>query len=272
MTSMNRPVEGTVNATSMLTDLFDAYQSNLACTGNSPGRNDIILCPLCLRKIFRNEIVSGRVRLEHIIPQHAASAKSQRTRSTRISVKNVRSGLTITCEACNKKKGSELDWRMRGLIGPGKRTKNQYVRRMGVAILIYAYLLAFAVYGYEYVLAPALDEVREQFQDTDEYRTSLLEHSCVCLPETTPIVCNEYGYPCFFGGMRGGAPWRFTSGDSERCCHLQAMSGHGWRYRDRSSTLSGDDTSSVPWQEGPQTPTGSSLSHLHGHPHHRRIS
>ncbi|MDP8209298.1 MAG: HNH endonuclease domain-containing protein [Candidatus Stygibacter australis] len=187
-------------------DLFDAYKSNLTKTGNNPELKDIILCPLCLKEIKREEIVKGDVALEHIIPAHSTGEKAQKTDFTKISVKNVRSGLTITCSKCNSKKGSKLDWVLRNRITPGSQNaKNGYSFTSGVAILVYAYLFSFAVFGYEYILKDELIEIRKQFSDIDNYHTKYLEYAQVNLndPEQ-PIVCNEWGYPLIMGETKNG--------------------------------------------------------------------
>jgi hypothetical protein len=201
---------------SLLIDLFDAYHQNLTSTGNNPDNKDIMLCPLCLKEIPRLDIESGAVSLEHIIPQHSTSSSTQNTRHTQIGVKNVRSGLTVTCPVCNGKKGRELDFCMRNLITPGQKTQNDYSPRTGVAILIYSYLFAFAVHGYEYILASKLKEIRKQFNDPDGCHTSWSETACVHLVDPQqPIICNAWGYPFIMGGMVNGPLeimfWRFRA-------------------------------------------------------------
>ena len=80
-----------------------------------------------------------------------------------------------------EKRGRELDWYMRKLITPGKKSKDDYPPRSGVAILTYAYLLAFAVLGYEYILDPALEKIRSQFDSPDTIQTNWLQYAYVDL-------------------------------------------------------------------------------------------
>ena len=197
-------------------ELFDAYLENLIASGKCPPTNsDSILCPLCLTSIRRIDVEEGRVSLEHIVPQHATAQRQQKTPETRLGNKTTRSGVTLTCTACNGKKGRELDWIMRDLIGPGSREEADYPRRAGVAILIYAYLLAFSTYGYEYILAPGLETIREQFQEPDSDASEWLQHAEVDREGRQPIVATEQGGPSVVR-IGGDGPlkvffWRFRS-------------------------------------------------------------
>jgi len=198
-------------------DLFDAYRRNLivADSSRASGR-EAILCPLDFTEISREDVRAKHVVLEHIVPQHATSDKKQKTRSTQLAVKDVRSGLTLTCASCNSKKGRELDQPLRNLITPGPHTPDEYGYRAGTAILTYAYLFAFAVFGYEYVFKAELTEVRDQFKDPDSRHTGWLDHAQVCTANIEqPIVANEWGYP-FALRIARNAPlefyfWRFRA-------------------------------------------------------------
>lgn len=179
-------------------DLFDAYHENLAAvTPNRVPRGRAILCPLDLSAIPRAEVESGAIGIEHIVPFHATVKKVQKSLYTSVGVADVRSGLTLTCPTCNGKKGSELDFRLRRLIGPGDRQKSQCGYRTGTAILTMAYLFAFAVFGYEYIFKTELAGIRDQFQDPDGRHTDWLDGATVDLsaqPQHMPVA-NEWGYP-----------------------------------------------------------------------------
>lgn len=194
-------------------DLFAAYEANLRKV--APGRTapGSILCPLCLATMTAAEAT-----LEHIVPKHSTVEKVQKTPFTKLGVTNVRSGLTLTCGRCNGKKGRELDFVLRGLIAGGDKKQSDYVYRSGTAILTYAYLFAFAVFGYEYILKPELDDVRRQFEEPDKPLTPWLELAQVH-PQNIeqPIVVNQWGYPFMMGNkLTPGAPlevffWRFRA-------------------------------------------------------------
>jgi hypothetical protein len=176
--------------------LFDAYKANLAAVRPERHNKDIMLCPLCISEITRKQVEMHEVGLEHIIPQHSTADKAQKSPQTLVGVKNVRSGLTITCSKCNGRKGRILDWPMRDRIIQGQKLPEDYPCRTGTAVLIYAYLLAFAVFGYEYILKDDLREIREQFWDPDRSNSGWLRHAQVNLSgKASAIVCNESGYP-----------------------------------------------------------------------------
>lgn len=202
---------------SIALQLFDAYYENLQAAGFDSDVPDAIPCPLCLRPITRDQVISREVSLEHIIPQHSTRERKQATPHTRISVKNVRSGLTLLCRECNEWKGSRLDSPLRGRIVPGERCRKDYSFETGTAILTYAYLLAFAVWGYEYIHERGMDEIRDQFLHPDERRTPWLEHAQVSVPhDEAPPVCNQWGYPFIRGSLLSGGPmellfWRFRA-------------------------------------------------------------
>jgi hypothetical protein len=137
---------------------------------------------------------------------------AQPTRHTRIGTKSARSGLTITCQNCNGAKGRKLDWTMRNAIGGGEKRAEQYGHRSAVAVLCYAYLLAFAHFGYGYVLRPVADEIRKQIAKADGRHTSWLDEIVVNVGDHGMIVCSELGYPCVFGFHRTHLEvlfWRF---------------------------------------------------------------
>lgn len=188
-------------AVPIIIDLYNAYKSNLFEIGYNTNGGDYMLCPLCLEKISRENIEKKIIPIEHIIPLHSTIDKKQKTPFTKIGVKSVRSGLTITCKTCNEKKGSKLDAPMRNLITPSVKINSDYGdRRTGIAILIYAYLFAFAVWGYEYILKPDLKQIRQQFADIDGNHTNFLNYAEVNLGgNQQPIICNEMGYPFIFG-------------------------------------------------------------------------
>jgi hypothetical protein len=104
---------------------------------------------------------------------------------------------------------------MRDLIGPGPREGADYPRRAGAAILIYAYLLTFSTYGYEYILAPGLKTIREQFREPDRYLSKWPQYARVDREGRQPIVATEQGGPSVVR-IGGDGPlevffWRFRS-------------------------------------------------------------
>jgi hypothetical protein len=197
-------------------ELYEAYHKNGVMTGYLEKDSDYILCPLCLGKIERTDVESRKIPVEHIIPQHSTADRLQKTRHTKIGVKNVRSGLTLTCYCCNSWKGSKLDWLMRNKILPGSKPIQDYQFETGTAILTYAYLFSFAVWGYEYIHKPEMERIREQFKHPSERKSEFLAEAKVNLkgPEQ-PIVCNRWGYPFIMGGMSKGPLevmfWRFRA-------------------------------------------------------------
>jgi hypothetical protein len=197
-------------------DLFDAYRANLLKVAQDRAPREAILCPLDLSPITRDDVFGRRVGVEHIVPQHSTADGKLKSLFTKLAVKDVRSGLTLTCAVCNGKKGRELDLPLRGLIAPGVRRPQEYTYRTGTAILTYAYLFAFAVFGYEYIFKPEAEEIRRQFQDPDGRHTAWLDHAQVCTANIEqPIVANEWGYP-FVARIARGAPielsfWRFRA-------------------------------------------------------------
>lgn len=203
---------------SIIIDLFKAYLANGIATRNLPKDATSILCPLCLEPIERTAVEDETVPLEHIIPVHSTKDKEQKTRYAQISVKNVRSGLTLTCPDCNGFKGKRLDFPLRNRITPGHRAQGNYTFETGTAILTYAYLFAFAVFGYEYILQPDMAEIREQFKNPEKRISTWLEYAKVHLPSIKqPIVCNEWGYPFILErSCKKGSPlellfWRFRA-------------------------------------------------------------
>lgn len=194
-------------------DLFAAYEANLRKVAANRAAPGVILCPLDLATMTADEAT-----LEHIVPKHSTVEKQQKTPFTKLGVTSVRSGLTLTCGRCNGKKGRELDFVLRGLIAGGDKDRATYVYRSGTAILTYAYLFAFAVFGYEYILKPELDEVRRQFEEPDKRHTPWLEWA-QAHPQNIeqPIVANQWGYPFMMGNkLAPGVPlelffWRFRA-------------------------------------------------------------
>lgn len=188
-----------IQSSNILTDLFESYQDNINQVDPKRGGDGTIPCPLCLAPMTIDGLSGAQASLEHIIPQHSTRESAQPSRLTKVGTKNARSGLTITCEKCNREKGRTLDWALRNRITPGKRSGDAYGFRSGVAILTYAYLLAFAHFGYEYILRDDLNEIRRQFSDPDTRQSAWLEHAVVdLLGAPAPIVCSEQGYPCVF--------------------------------------------------------------------------
>jgi len=195
--------------------LFDAYLTNAVKTQHRSLGNTSIPCPLCLESIERAAVFAGTVVEEHIVPQHATTENKQQTPDTQMGFKNTRSGLTLTCSNCNRFKGKHLDFPLRGLVAPTRQREDDYTFETGTAILIHAYLFAFAILGYEYVYCPELEEVRRQFHEPSVRHSAWLEHAHVNLNPPTPIVATQSGYPCVFGRPVGQPMqvfwWRFRA-------------------------------------------------------------
>ncbi len=73
-----------------LNKLFNRFSTNLQFY--RPELGDVVVCPLCLRVFDRNEIETGNLTVEHVIPSKIGGRMT-----------------TITCKTCNNIDGSKLD-------------------------------------------------------------------------------------------------------------------------------------------------------------------
>ncbi|GEM_PF-3194007 len=186
--------------------IFNILREDIVRVKPEYASEDIILCPICLCKIDRTEILRGGI--EHIIPQNVVK-KDQNSMKADVS-KNFRTGVTALCrksrvikgdghsskDGCNGYKGKAYDRLFQNLFDFERHAPFELAHRHGVAILIMAYLAAFQTYGYEYIFQKALDEVRSQFDYPDERKTNLLDQAQYCLKEKSmQIVTNTFGFP-----------------------------------------------------------------------------
>ena len=182
--------------------LFRAYQDNLRESIGAPRPPTSIPCPLCLvNSISESAIVAGHP-LEHVVPESVTAMGRQRTPHSRIGDKSSRSGLTLTCEACNRFKGSRLDAPFRRAFAYGAAPSESIPVR--TAILTYAYLFAFAVFGYSYAVDQSLADIRRQFREPHHQVTPWLDSVVPSVQAWHhPIVLNSWGYPFM---LAEGAP------------------------------------------------------------------
>ena len=65
-----------------------------------------------------------------------------------------------------------------------------------------AYLGAFQIFGYEYILQNEFNEIREQFDFPDEIRTDWAHDAIVDLRDVgDSIIATDMGHPFIFGGV-----------------------------------------------------------------------
>ena len=201
-------------------EVFEALHENLCAARPEYVGQDVVLCPVCLREIRKEEIL--RTGYEHIIPR-AVVREDPPDLAMNLSV-NQRCGATVLCrqprprldgngeakDGCNGLKGSLYDWWLRGLLGNAgiDRENVNNPHNVSVAILVMAYLGAFQTYGYAYILQPELDEVRNQFDFPKDRKTAWLDKAFVnTSPQAPQNVMttggNAFG---FFGQMVDHAP------------------------------------------------------------------
>lgn len=135
---------------------------------------------------------------------------------------------------CNGLKGSFYDRLWKKHWGNRPIDRKELTRRHGVSILIMAYLGAFQIFGYEYILRNELDEIREQFDFPDEIETEWAHDAKVDLRDIgDSIIATDLGHPFIFGGV--------TADDYPlqlhfRRFHASLPSGH-WNTRTAVSSL-----------------------------------
>ncbi|HEY0781581.1 MAG TPA: hypothetical protein VGE98_03935 [Thermoanaerobaculia bacterium] len=192
---------------SLKEEVFTVLRENLLVVRPEYNDRDAVLCPICLREISRDEAMTGGV--EHIIPRVAT--KGEECGGTT----NQRSGITLLCrkqrnrkadgrvykDGCNGMKGSTYDFIFARLLDRGEHQESELTHRHGVAILTMAYLAAFQFLGYEYILRPSLDEIREQFDYPDQRITGYLDDARYNLKGEPQPFLTESGQPFVWGGV-----------------------------------------------------------------------
>lgn len=193
-------------------EVFNVLRENLVAFKPEYRDKDVVLCPICLREITREQAISGGI--EHIIPQSVAERDSEAYKS--VATKNQRCGITLLCreqrqlksggkdrdQGCNGIKGSFYDFSFKILLDNQAHTQDQTTHRNGVAILIMAYLAAFQMFGYEYILSEELDQIRDQFDFPDERKTEYLDKALYNLQENSNLqLVTGVGQPFITGGV-----------------------------------------------------------------------
>jgi len=158
---------------------------------------------MCITNMIEESAVAaGHHPLEHVVPQSLTAEGQQHSPNTRIGDKATRSGLTLTCERCNQAKGRRLDAPFRKAFAAGALSSDFTVLRS--AVLAYAYLFGFCVFGYPYVLDRRLACLRNQFAAPDQHATPWLDSVILSIDTwEQPVVLNASGYP--FMVAEGGA-------------------------------------------------------------------
>lgn len=215
-------------------EAYEVLRENLVAVRPEFAARDVVLCPICQREVSRDAVIKGGV--EHIIPQNVVSGDSADVAS--LGTKNQRCGITVLCreeracksdgkiskDGCNGMKGRLYDRLFRRLFDTGAHARSELTHSHGVAVLIMAYLGAFQCLGYEYILRPELDPIREQFDFPHDRKTDWLDHARYCLAEDkTQVVATSVGQPFVFGGITTqSAPLEVLF----RRCHVLLPSGH----------------------------------------------
>lgn len=212
---------------SLKKELFKLLHENLVATFPSYASKEVVLCPVCFTEITENEVLGGA--LEHIVPTNIVNEDPD---CIKFATKNQRSGLTVLCrkrriwgnqttydfgerdwniqikwsnkvanQGCNGLKGSLYDRVFCGLLDDTSHNLLELTNRQKVATLMMGYLGAFQIFGYEYVLLPELNEVRDQFDRPDIKITKWLDRVVYFADISFPGICaTEWGMPFNFGG------------------------------------------------------------------------
>ena len=99
-------------------------------------------------------------------------------------------------------KGQLYDRLFKNLFDTNVHARSDLTHSHGVAILIMAYLGAFQSFGYEYILRPELDSIRDQFDFPNDRKTEWLDFAHYCLVEdSTPVIATSVGQPFVFGNL-----------------------------------------------------------------------
>ncbi|VAX19762.1 hypothetical protein MNBD_NITROSPINAE03-1783 [hydrothermal vent metagenome] len=142
--------------------VFDVLQENLLASYPEYTGKDIVLCPICLSEITKEEVITKG--MERIIPLSAIKQDSDRQKE--LAYKNQRAGITILCrtsrkllstdevckDGCNGLKGSLYDLHLKKMYRQQPLSSTDYSQIHQISLLIIAYLFAFQRYGYGYIL------------------------------------------------------------------------------------------------------------------------
>lgn len=192
-------------------EVYDVLHENLVAVRSAYNGRPVVLCPICLREIHRDDVIRWGV--EHIIPKNVISGDHPRV--AQHGTKNQRCGITFLCrnpracrsnakmahDGCNGLKGQLYDRLFRGLFDESYHSPYELTPRHGAAILIMAYLVAFQYFGYEYILRPELDTIREQFDYPDERKTEWLDMAKYDTSGKSQFVVTSSGQPFVWGGV-----------------------------------------------------------------------
>lgn len=191
-------------------ETFEVLHHNLVLVRPEYESRDIILCPICLTEIRKDDVL--RYGVEHIVPKVIVKKDTLELAGT--ITQNQRCGITVLCrhpriygpenkhanQGCNGLKGSLYDWALGRVMNGEILDTSKLAHRHYVAVLIMGYLAAFQTYGYEYILRPELDDVRRQFHFPDITVCSWLEY--VRIFDRSPgIYTTENGMPFILGGL-----------------------------------------------------------------------
>jgi hypothetical protein len=176
--------------------LFRAYQHNFTRATGAPRVVEAVPCPLCLELITEAEVREPKFGPEHIVPQAVTSRGANDRCVGMTGDKNSRSGLTLTCTACNGEKGRRLDFPFIKAFENGAAVRDTPTLR--TAVLTYSYLFAFAVWGYQYILDKRLGEIRAQAKSPTSPSPWLPGVQLSVDAWLQPLVLNTWGYPCMF--------------------------------------------------------------------------
>jgi hypothetical protein len=190
-------------------EVFEVLHQNLVSVKPEYNSRNIILCPICLSEIYKDEVLEYGI--EHIIPK--IIVKNDAPEIVEPITKNQRSGLTVLCRqprfdrkhklannGCNGLKGSLYDWSLGRLFKNKTFNVNNLFHRHYVGVLVMGYLAAFQIFGYEYILRSELDEIRKQFDYPDDTKTDWLRYVRITEPSSF-VFTGENGMPFLVGGL-----------------------------------------------------------------------
>lgn len=190
-------------------EAFDVLYRDLCAHDSRYVGKDVLLCPMCLCRIPKDEVLARGI--EHIIPQNVVGADAPTTAG--LGTKNQRCGITVLCrqprlvsgkeakDGCNGFKGSTYDRLFKYLFDDKDHEKAELSHRHRVAILVMAYLGAFQYLGYSYILRNELAPVREQFNFPDDRKTDWLDGAEFSLAPPAQVIATETGQPFIIGGL-----------------------------------------------------------------------
>lgn len=196
---------------SIASQVFDAPRCDLLAYRTDLSDKEVVLCPICLREVAKGDFL--RDGLEHILPRNVIAKDSAEKK--RLGTLNQRCGVTLLCrqerkcrsdgrparQGCNGLKGQLYDRLFRNLLDDSPHVPAELTHRHGVGILLMAYLGVFQYFGYDYILRPELDEVREQFDYPDQRRTNWLDNAKYnCSGSSGQVVATALGTPFVVGG------------------------------------------------------------------------